>query len=50
MLQVKKAVEALRAYIKSSSSSQKLFENDGQAIFLQLTLWKIPKKEQTIRM
>uniref|UniRef100_A0A8C1QB57 Ribosomal L1 domain-containing protein 1 n=1 Tax=Cyprinus carpio TaxID=7962 RepID=A0A8C1QB57_CYPCA len=48
--QVKKAVQALRAYIKSSSSSQKLLENEGQAISLLLTLWKIPKKEQNIRI
>ncbi|XP_016397988.1 ribosomal L1 domain-containing protein 1 [Sinocyclocheilus rhinocerous] len=48
--QVKKAVQALRAYIKSSSTSQKLFENDGQTISLLLTQWKIPKKEQTIRI
>ncbi|XP_026078267.1 ribosomal L1 domain-containing protein 1-like [Carassius auratus] len=48
--QVKKAVHALLAYIKSSSSSLKLLENDGQAISLLLTLWTIPKKEQNIRI
>uniref|UniRef100_A0A8C1BFM5 Ribosomal L1 domain-containing protein 1 n=2 Tax=Cyprinus carpio TaxID=7962 RepID=A0A8C1BFM5_CYPCA len=48
--QVNKAVQALQAYLKSSSLSQKLFENDGQAISLLLTLWKIPRKEQTIRI
>ncbi|XDV44594.1 hypothetical protein PO909_012849 [Leuciscus waleckii] len=48
--QVKKAAQALQAYIKSSSSSQKLFQNEGQAVFLLFTQWKIPKKEQTIRI
>ncbi|XP_016343768.1 ribosomal L1 domain-containing protein 1 [Sinocyclocheilus anshuiensis] len=48
--QVTKAVQALQACLKSSSLSQKLFENDGQAISLLLTQWKIPRKEQTIRI
>ncbi|XP_043109859.1 ribosomal L1 domain-containing protein 1 [Puntigrus tetrazona] len=47
--QVNKAAQALRAYLKMNSS-QKLFENDGQAISLLLTQWKIPRKEQTIRI
>ncbi|NP_001313639.1 ribosomal L1 domain-containing protein 1 [Danio rerio] len=48
--QVKKAAQALQAFIKNSTSSQKLFQNDGQPISLLFTLWKIPKKEQTIRI
>ncbi|KAK2876546.1 hypothetical protein Q8A67_020642 [Cirrhinus molitorella] len=48
--QVKKAVQALQAYLKSSSTSQKLFKNDGQPISLLITLWKIPRKPQTIRI
>ncbi|XP_067285481.1 ribosomal L1 domain-containing protein 1 [Pseudorasbora parva] len=48
--QVKKAAQALQAYIKSNSSSQKLFQNEGEAVSLLFTLWKIPKKDQTIRI
>ncbi|XP_051523735.1 ribosomal L1 domain-containing protein 1-like [Myxocyprinus asiaticus] len=48
--QVKKAVHALQAYLKSTASSQKLFMNEGQPISLLFTLWKIPKKEQTVRI
>lgn len=47
---MKKAAQALQAFIKNSTSSQKLFQNDGQPISLLFTLWKISKKEQTIRM
>ncbi|XP_051530886.1 ribosomal L1 domain-containing protein 1-like [Myxocyprinus asiaticus] len=48
--QVKKAVQALQAYLKSTTSSKKLLINEGQAISLLFTQWKIPKKEQTIRI
>ncbi|XP_051958433.1 ribosomal L1 domain-containing protein 1 [Xyrauchen texanus] len=48
--QVKKAVQALQAYLKTTVSSQKLFLNEGQPISLLFTLWKIPKKEQTVRI
>ncbi|ROL51699.1 Ribosomal L1 domain-containing protein 1 [Anabarilius grahami] len=48
--QVKKAVQALQSYLKSSSSSQKLFQNEGQVVSLLFTQWKIPKDEQIIRI
>lgn len=48
--QVKKAALALQAFLKSTTSTQKLFLNEGQPISLLFTLWKIPKKEQTIRI
>ncbi|KAF5906308.1 ribosomal L1 domain-containing protein 1, partial [Clarias magur] len=48
-LQVKKAVQALQAFLKSSSS-QKVLLNETQHISLLLTFWKIPKQEQTIRI
>ncbi|XP_056627527.1 ribosomal L1 domain-containing protein 1 isoform X2 [Triplophysa dalaica] len=48
--QVKTAVLALIAHLKSTSSSKKVIMNDGQPISLLITLWKIPKKEQTIRI
>ncbi|TRZ02248.1 hypothetical protein DNTS_034025, partial [Danionella cerebrum] len=48
--QVKKAAQALQAYLKSISTSQKLFQSDCQPISLLFTLWKIPNKQQTIRI
>ncbi|KAJ8363872.1 hypothetical protein SKAU_G00127030, partial [Synaphobranchus kaupii] len=48
--QVKKAVQALQAYLKSTSTSDSLLLNESQYISLVFTLWKIPKKEQTIRI
>ncbi|MCJ8738484.1 hypothetical protein PDJAM_G00036230 [Pangasius djambal] len=47
--QVKKAVQALQAYLKSSSCKTLLL-NETQQICLLLTFWKIPKQEQTIRI
>ncbi|XP_036416356.1 ribosomal L1 domain-containing protein 1 [Colossoma macropomum] len=47
--QVKKAVQALQAYLKSTSS-QNLLLNETQQICLLLTLWKVPKQDQTIRI
>ncbi|KAB5555498.1 hypothetical protein PHYPO_G00034910 [Pangasianodon hypophthalmus] len=47
--QVKKAVQALQAYLKSSSCKTLLL-NEAQQICLLLTFWKIPKQEQTIRI
>ncbi|XP_060715959.1 ribosomal L1 domain-containing protein 1 [Tachysurus vachellii] len=46
--QVKKAVQALQAYLKSTSSKTLLDET--QQMCLLLTFWKIPSKEQTIRI
>ncbi|KAG7491920.1 hypothetical protein MATL_G00008520 [Megalops atlanticus] len=48
--QVKKAVQALQAYIKSTSTSESLLLNESQYISLLITFWKIPKQEQTIRI
>ncbi|KAG5262503.1 hypothetical protein AALO_G00275830 [Alosa alosa] len=48
--QVKKAVLALQAFLKSKSTSESLLLNESQHISLMLTLWKIPRKEQTIRI
>ncbi|KAG7325174.1 hypothetical protein KOW79_011490 [Hemibagrus wyckioides] len=46
--QVKKAVQALQAYLKSTSSKKLLDET--QQMCLLLTFWKIPSQEQTIRI
>ncbi|XP_046708983.1 ribosomal L1 domain-containing protein 1 [Silurus meridionalis] len=47
--QVKKAVQALQAYLKSTSNQKQLL-NETEQICLLLTFWKIPKKDQTIRI
>uniref|UniRef100_A0A3B4C3S0 Ribosomal L1 domain-containing protein 1 n=1 Tax=Pygocentrus nattereri TaxID=42514 RepID=A0A3B4C3S0_PYGNA len=47
--QVKKAVQALQAYLKSTSSQNHLL-NETQQICLLITLWKVPKQDQTIRI
>ncbi|XP_063750104.1 ribosomal L1 domain-containing protein 1 [Eleginops maclovinus] len=48
--QVKKAVQALQAFLKTKSTGDSLFLDDTQQISLLFTLWKIPKKPQTIRI
>ncbi|XP_028990855.1 ribosomal L1 domain-containing protein 1 [Betta splendens] len=48
--QVKKAVKALQAFIKSKSSGEALFLDEPQPVSLLFTLWKIPKQSQTIRI
>ncbi|KAM6897961.1 ribosomal L1 domain-containing protein 1 [Lycodopsis pacificus] len=48
--QVKKAVQALRAFLKSKSTGDSLFLDDTQQISLLFTLWKIPKKALNIRI
>ncbi|KAM7371089.1 hypothetical protein PAMP_010585 [Pampus punctatissimus] len=48
--QVKKAVQALQAFLKTKSTSQSLFLEETQQISLLFTLWKIPKEAQTIRI
>uniref|UniRef100_A0A671V373 Ribosomal L1 domain-containing protein 1 n=1 Tax=Sparus aurata TaxID=8175 RepID=A0A671V373_SPAAU len=48
--QVKKAVQALQAFLKTKSTSESLFLDDTQQISLLFTLWKIPKVAQTIRI
>ncbi|XP_070846172.1 ribosomal L1 domain-containing protein 1 [Chaetodon trifascialis] len=49
-VQVKKAVQALQAFLKTKSTSDSLFLDDTQHISLLFTLWKIPKEAQTIRI
>ncbi|XP_059892072.1 ribosomal L1 domain-containing protein 1 [Gadus macrocephalus] len=48
--QVKKAVLALQAFLKSKSTSEALFLNESEHISLLFTLWKIPKKASNIRI
>uniref|UniRef100_A0A3B5PY95 Ribosomal L1 domain-containing protein 1 n=1 Tax=Xiphophorus maculatus TaxID=8083 RepID=A0A3B5PY95_XIPMA len=48
--QVKKAVQALQAFLKSKSSGDVLLLDDSQPISLLFTLWKIPRQTQTIRI
>ncbi|XP_071319561.1 ribosomal L1 domain-containing protein 1 isoform X2 [Trachinotus anak] len=48
--QVKKAVQALQAFLKTKSTGDSLFLDDTQHISLLFTLWKIPKAAQTIRI
>ncbi|CAL8381497.1 ribosomal L1 domain-containing protein 1 [Gadus morhua] len=48
--QVKKAVLALQAFLKSKSTSEALFLNESEHISLLFTLWKIPKKARNIRV
>ncbi|KAG7226531.1 hypothetical protein INR49_003853 [Caranx melampygus] len=48
--QVKKAVQALQAFLKTKSTSDSVFLDDTQPISLLFTLWKIPRKAQTIRI
>ncbi|XP_075890880.1 ribosomal L1 domain-containing protein 1 isoform X2 [Nelusetta ayraudi] len=48
--QVKMAVQALQAFLKTTSASKSLLLDDSQPISLLFTLWRIPKKAQTIRI
>ncbi|XP_023676562.2 ribosomal L1 domain-containing protein 1 [Paramormyrops kingsleyae] len=48
--QVKNAVQCLLAYLKTTSPNEATLLNEGQQISLLLTFWKIPKREQTIRI
>lgn len=48
--QVKKAVQALQAFLKTKTTSDALLLDDTQQISLLFTLWKIPKVAQTIRI
>ncbi|XP_061565030.1 ribosomal L1 domain-containing protein 1 [Cololabis saira] len=48
--QVKKAVQALQAFLKTKATEDLLSLNDTQQLTLLFTLWKIPKKAQTIRI
>ncbi|XP_028423633.1 ribosomal L1 domain-containing protein 1 [Perca flavescens] len=48
--QVKKAVQALQAFLKTKSTSDSLFLDETQQISMLFTLWKIPKVAQSIRI
>ncbi|KAM9426665.1 ribosomal L1 domain-containing protein 1 [Pholidichthys leucotaenia] len=48
--QVKKAVRALQAFLKTKDKGESLFLNETEPISLLFTLWKIPPKPQTIRI
>lgn len=48
--QVKKAVQALQAFLKSKSTGDSQLLEETQQISLLFTLWKIPQKAQTIRV
>ncbi|XP_037547258.1 ribosomal L1 domain-containing protein 1 [Nematolebias whitei] len=48
--QVKKAVQALQAFLKTKATGDKLLLDETQKISLLFTMWKIPKKAQTFRI
>ncbi|XP_048408330.1 ribosomal L1 domain-containing protein 1 [Stegostoma tigrinum] len=48
--QVAKAVKALQAYVKKSRKDAELFLNENENIMLNVTVWKIPNREQTIKI
>ncbi|XP_018094590.1 ribosomal L1 domain-containing protein 1 isoform X1 [Xenopus laevis] len=48
--QVKKAVQALLAYQKKKEDGNVLLLNEHDRISLMLTVWRIPSREQTIRI
>ncbi|XP_028331809.1 ribosomal L1 domain-containing protein 1 isoform X2 [Gouania willdenowi] len=50
LTQVKKAVQALQAFLKSKTSGETLLLDDTDNISLLFTLWKIPRRAQTIRI
>ncbi|XP_067912347.1 ribosomal L1 domain-containing protein 1 [Heterodontus francisci] len=48
--QVAKAVKALQAYVKKSRNDTKVFLNEDENIMLNVTVWKIPEQEKTIKI
>lgn len=48
--QVKKAVQALLAYTKTSDKTDELLLNENKNVYLMVTVWKIPAREQVIKM
>ncbi|XP_051877633.1 ribosomal L1 domain-containing protein 1 [Pristis pectinata] len=48
--QLRKAINALKEYVKKSKSDAKLFLNEDETILLKVTVWKIAKREQTIKI
>ncbi|XP_072466187.1 LOW QUALITY PROTEIN: uncharacterized protein [Notamacropus eugenii] len=48
--QIKKAVEALLAYMKNKQNANTLLLNENENMFLMVTLWKIPPNGKEIRI
>ncbi|XP_043568051.1 ribosomal L1 domain-containing protein 1 isoform X2 [Chiloscyllium plagiosum] len=48
--QVAKAVKALQAYVKKIRNDAELFMNENENIMLNVTVWKIPNREQTVKI
>ncbi|XP_067407178.1 ribosomal L1 domain-containing protein 1 [Emydura macquarii macquarii] len=48
--QVKKAVQALLAYTKTSDKTDELLLNENKNVYLMVTVWKIPAREQVIKI
>ncbi|XP_038139373.1 ribosomal L1 domain-containing protein 1 [Cyprinodon tularosa] len=48
--QVKKAVQALQAFLKTKSSGEALLLDEKEPISLLFTFWKVPRSTQTIRI
>lgn len=48
--QVRKAVEALLAFSKSKAKGDELLLNESDCLHLLVTVWKIPRVEQVIKM
>uniref|UniRef100_A0A8C8SV43 Ribosomal L1 domain-containing protein 1 n=1 Tax=Pelusios castaneus TaxID=367368 RepID=A0A8C8SV43_9SAUR len=48
--QVKKAVQALLAYTKTKEKTDELLLNENENVYLMVTVWKIPPREQVIKI
>ncbi|MEE6522365.1 hypothetical protein FKM82_020858 [Ascaphus truei] len=48
--QVKKAIQALLAYQKTKAGANSLLLNEHDRLSLMLTVWRIPKRDQTIKI
>ncbi|XP_055507829.1 ribosomal L1 domain-containing protein 1 [Leucoraja erinacea] len=48
--QVRKAVIALNEFVKKGKKDTKLFLNEDETIMLNVTVWKIPKREQILKI
>lgn len=49
-LQVKKAVEALLAFGRSKAKGDALLLNESENVHLLVTVWKVPRVAQVIKM
>ncbi|XP_064415089.1 ribosomal L1 domain-containing protein 1 [Latimeria chalumnae] len=49
-VQVKKAVQALFAYVKSKGNVDNLVLNENEKVSMMVTVWNIPKEEKTIKI